>query len=72
MCSYIMEQPATCLCVFLCRHDKEGRSNGFYILGYRVYASGNPVASVNGAGSDRVLVNLSSMLTTSCVKVDVR
>lgn len=57
---------------FLCRHDKEGRSNGFYVLGYRVYASGHPVASVDGAGSDHVLVDLSSVLPTSCVKVDVR
>ena len=55
-----------------CRRDQEGRSNGFYVLGYRVYASGHPVASVDGAGSDHVLVELPSALSASRVKVDVR
>ena len=62
----------SCVYCSLCRRDKEGRSGGCYVLGYRVYVSGRPVASVDGAGSEPVLVDLPPVLAASCARVDVR
>lgn len=33
----------------LCRRDKKGCSNGYYVLGYRIYVNGNYWQSVDGA-----------------------
>ena len=54
------------------RRSSDGTSHGHFVLGYRVYVNDHPVACVDGAASNFVLVDLPSWLSCQSLEVDVR
>ena len=55
-----------------CSRGSKSANNGQCVLGYRVYVNDHPVACVDGAATNFVLVDLPRWLLSQRLDVDVR